>query len=62
MYYDGMQEAIPGRKGRNCSMHTTEGRGNDGEKYIFRPYITRNGVTYWAKNYGLKAFRIPVDD
>lgn len=43
-------------------MHTTEGRGNTGEKFIFRPYITRNGVTYWAKNYGLKAFRIPVDD
>lgn len=43
-------------------MHTTKGRGNDDEKYIFRPYITRNGVTYWAKYYGLKAFRIPVDD
>ena len=43
-------------------MHTTIGRGNDGEKYIFRPYITRNGVTYYAKNYGLKAFPIAVKD
>lgn len=28
--------------------------------YIFRPYITKNGVRYYAKDYGKKAFRIPV--
>lgn len=30
-------------------MHTTKGRGNGNEKYIFRPYITRNGVTIGRK-------------
>jgi len=31
--------------------------------YIFRPYITLpNGTTIWAKNYGLRAFKIPVAD
>lgn len=30
------------------------------DHYIFRPYITRNGVRYYAKNYGIKAFKIPV--
>ena len=28
--------------------------------YIFRASITVNGVTYYAKDYGKKAFRIPV--
>lgn len=28
--------------------------------YIFRTYITKNGVRYYAKDYGKKAFRIPV--
>lgn len=34
----------------------------DKKKYIFRPYVTRNGVTYWAKNYGIKAFPIQIDE
>ncbi len=42
-------------------MQENNKRGNDRGKYIFRPYVTRDGVTYWAKNYGKKAFRIPVD-
>jgi len=28
--------------------------------YIFRASITIKGVTYYAKDYGLKAFRIPI--
>jgi len=28
--------------------------------YIFRTWITRNGVKVWAKDYGLKAWRIPI--
>jgi hypothetical protein len=28
--------------------------------YIFRTWITRNGVRVYAKQYGLKAWRIPV--
>nr|DAY97259.1 MAG TPA: hypothetical protein [Caudoviricetes sp.] len=28
--------------------------------YIFVKHYTRNGVTYYAKDYGKKAFRIPV--
>lgn len=30
------------------------------EAYIFRPRITINGVTYRAKDYGKRAFRIPI--
>ncbi len=30
------------------------------EKYIFVKSFTRNGTTYYAKDYGKKAFRIPV--
>ena len=30
-------------------------------QYIFRPYITtKNGVRIYARQYGLKAFRIPI--
>ena len=28
--------------------------------YIFRTYITINGVRYYAKDYGKRAFRIPI--
>lgn len=52
---------IPGRKGHGMPMHTKNPR-EPGKKYIFRPYIVRNGVTYWAKNYGLRAFPILIDD
>ena len=32
-------------------------------KYIFRPYITKkDGTKIYAKDYGLRAFRIPVYD
>lgn len=31
--------------------------------FIFRPYITLpNGTVIWARNYGIRAFRIPVTD
>ena len=29
--------------------------------YIFRTSFTRKGVTYYAKDYGKKAFRIYID-
>jgi len=32
----------------------------DSTSYIYRASITVNGVTYYAKNYGKKAFKIPV--
>lgn len=28
--------------------------------YIFRPWFVRNGVKYWARDYGRKAWRIPI--
>jgi hypothetical protein len=28
--------------------------------YIFRTWITKNGVRLYAKDYGMKAWRIPV--
>jgi len=30
-------------------------------QYVFRSSITVNGVTYYAKNYGKKAFKILVN-
>jgi|GEM_PF-643005 len=34
----------------------------DGQKVIFRPWITlRGGKVIWARNYGLKAFPIRLD-
>ncbi len=35
-------------------------KGRTISHYIFVTKFTRNGVTYYAKDYGLKAFRIPV--
>lgn len=32
------------------------------QKYIFRPWITVKGVKVYAKTYGKKAFRIPIDN
>ncbi len=29
-------------------------------KFIFRASFTKNGVTYYAKDYGKRAFKIPV--
>ena len=31
------------------------------KKYIFRASFTKDGITYYAKNYGKKAFKIPID-
>jgi hypothetical protein len=28
--------------------------------YIFRAWYEREGVRYWAKDYGYKAWRIPI--
>lgn len=28
--------------------------------YIFRAWFERNGVRYWARDYGYKAWRIPI--
>lgn len=33
---------------------------DDAVEFIFRTTITINGVKYFARDYGLKAFRIPV--
>lgn len=35
-------------------------KGRRVSHYIFRTKFVRNGVTYYAKDYGLKAFRIPI--
>lgn len=32
------------------------------DKYIYRPWITKKGVRIYAKQYGLKAFKILVKD
>ena len=31
------------------------------KKYIFKASFTKDGITYYAKNYGKKAFKIPID-
>lgn len=42
---------------------TPKQSGGDNSGYIFRPYITLpSGKVLWARNYGLRAFRIPVSD
>ena len=28
--------------------------------YIYRTYYTKNGVTYYASDYGKKAWKIPI--
>ncbi|MGP3778798.1 hypothetical protein ACTWKD_08165 [Halanaerobium saccharolyticum] len=33
----------------------------DENGYIYRASITKNGVTYYASNYGKKAFKIKVN-
>lgn len=30
------------------------------QRYIFRPYITVKGVRIYAKQYGKRAFKIPI--
>jgi hypothetical protein len=40
---------------------TKSSKSNDNEVYIFRPWITKNGKRIYAKEYGLKAFKIKVD-
>ncbi len=34
----------------------------DSSKFIFRPYITVKGRRIYAKEYGKRAFKIPVDN
>jgi len=45
-------------------MATPKQRSDDtppaGCRWIFTPYITRNGRKLWAHQYGLKAWRFPV--
>ena len=33
---------------------------SNSDNYIFVKHITRNGVTYYASDYGKKAFRIKI--
>lgn len=33
-----------------------------GKRYVFRPWITINGKVVYARQYGIKAFPILVDD
>ena len=35
-------------------------RGKKVKYYIFRAHVTIRGKTYYAKDYGWKAFRIPI--
>lgn len=35
-------------------------KAKESGKYIFRTKVTMKGVTYYAKDYGKKAFKIPV--
>ncbi len=39
----------------NAALHNPEATG-----YIFRASVTIKGVTYYARDYGHKAFKIPV--
>lgn len=43
-------------------MHSKQKTKKSEAGYIFRTHITINGVTYYAKNYGKRAFKIPVSD
>jgi len=44
---------------RGCfSMNNSKDK--EEKKYIYRPWITKNGQRIYAKTYGLKAFKIPV--
>lgn len=36
------------------------GWGVVGVHFVFRASFTKNGVTYYAKDYGKRAFRIPI--
>lgn len=33
----------------------------DSRRYVFRPWITKNGKRIYAKAYGIKAFKIYID-
>jgi hypothetical protein len=41
-------------------MNSNSSKGKQVAYYIFRTKMTVNGVTLYAKDYGLKAFRIPI--
>ena len=58
-----MQEIflMPSQKGENLTMDFLQPKkGEKIVRYIWRASFTRNGVTYYAKNYGKKAFKIPI--
>ena len=41
----------------------TQGEALAEERYIYRPWIRdRNGRKRWARDYGKKAWRIPISD
>ena len=51
------------RRERNGAyMHTKIKDKKSDSGYIYRTHITINGVTYYAKNYGKRAFKIPVSE
>lgn len=48
----------------NHEFKTKEARANNDDKdrkFIFRPWITKNGNKIYAKSYGKKAFKIYID-
>ena len=44
------------------NIKTKEVKDNDSRAYIFRPWITKNGKRIYAKTYGIKAFKIYIDE
>lgn len=44
-----MAKTLNKNKAKNCE-----------QTYIFRPWITKNGKRIYAKQYGIKAFKIPI--
>jgi hypothetical protein len=41
-------------------MNTQKSKGKQVAYYIYRTKMTVNGVTLYAKDYGLRAFKIPI--
>jgi len=33
-----------------------------GKRYVYRPWITKNGTRIYARQFGLRAFRFLVDE
>ena len=47
-------------KGEICMKNSTNKKAEEDIEYIYRPWITRNGVRIYASSYGKKAFKTPV--